>query len=81
MGNINPGPTLSFAEKLILHKDPQIRREIVHGIESRGRTHPEDILPLLKKLEYDNSKLIRDTLVHVLGQISYKKRLSGEGYY
>ena len=50
-----------------------MRREICHGIELRGRTHPQDILPLLKMLQHDSEKRVRNTLVHVLGQISYKK--------
>ena len=39
----------------------------------RGRTHPQDILPLLKELQYDRTPGVRNTLVHVLGQIAYKK--------
>jgi hypothetical protein len=39
----------------------------------RGRTHPQDILPLLKKLQHDKASRVRNTLVHVLGQIAYKK--------
>ena len=32
-----------------------------------------DILPLLKELQYDKTARVRHTLVHVLGQIAYKK--------
>ena len=53
-----------------LHKE--VRREICHGIELRGRTHPQDILPLLKELQFDQTARVKNTLVHVLGQISYK---------
>jgi len=38
----------------------------------RGRTHPQDILPLLKELEFDETKRVSDTLIHVIGQIAYK---------
>ena len=38
-GEINPRPTLKFAKIHLHHPDPQIRREIPHGIELRGRTH------------------------------------------
>jgi len=55
------------------HPDKEIRREICHGIELRGRTHPQDILPMLKQLQYDTTARVRNTLVHVLGQIAYKK--------
>ena len=48
-------------------------REICHGIELRGRTHPQDILPLLKELQHDTTARVRNTLIHVIGQISYKK--------
>ena len=30
-------------------------------------------MPLLKTLEFDETKRVSDTLIHVLGQISYKK--------
>ena len=64
---------LSWANKYLYHKDKEIRREICHGIELRGRTHPEDILPMLKELQHDPTSRVKNTLVHVLGQIAYKK--------
>jgi len=51
MGAKNPRPTLEFARKFLHHHDPKIRREIVHGIELRGRTHPEEILEVHKRYE------------------------------
>ncbi|MDQ3046458.1 MAG: sister chromatid cohesion protein PDS5 [Bacteroidota bacterium] len=72
-GEKNPLPLLTFARKFLKHPDKEIRREICHGIELRGRTHPEDILPLLKELQHDKTSRVRNTLVHVLGQIAYKK--------
>lgn len=73
MGEKNPEPVLAFAKRFLHHEDKEIRREICHGIELRGRTHPQDILPLLKELEHDKMARVSNTLVHVLGQISYKK--------
>ena len=73
MGQKNPKPVLRWAKKYLHHTDKEVRREICHGIELRGRTHPQDILPLLKELQDDKTTRVRDTLVHVLGQISYKK--------
>ncbi|HEX8516385.1 MAG TPA: HEAT repeat domain-containing protein [Bacteroidia bacterium] len=73
MGEKNPGPTLSFARRFLHHPDKEIRREICHGIELRGRTHPQDILPMLKELQFDKAPRVRNTLVHVIGQIAYKK--------
>lgn len=73
MGQKNPKPILTWAKQYLHHPDKEIRREICHGIELRGRTHPRDILPLLKELQHDKTARVRDTLVHVLGQISYKK--------
>ncbi|MGA1225967.1 MAG: hypothetical protein ACO3VF_01700 [Tamlana sp.] len=32
----------------------------------------QDILPLLKELEFDETKRVSDTLIHVLDQIGYK---------
>lgn len=72
MGEKNPVPVLAWAKPYLKHPDKEIRREICHGIELRGRTHPQDILPLLKELEFDETKRVSDTLIHVLGQIAYK---------
>lgn len=73
MGKQNPLPVLAWAKTYLQHQDKEIRREICHGIELRGRTHPQDILPLLKALEFDETKRVTDTLIHVLGQIAYKR--------
>ena len=73
MGEKNPRPVLQWAKKYLQHPDSEIRREICHGIELRGRTHPEDILPLLRELQHDSTPRVKNTLVHVIGQISYKK--------
>jgi hypothetical protein len=73
MGEKNPVPILQWAKKYLHHPDKEIRREICHGIELRGRTHPQDILPVLRELQFDSTARVRNTLVHVLGQISYKK--------
>lgn len=73
MGEGNPKPVLKWAKKYLHHEDKEIRREICHGIELRGRKFPQDILPLLQELENDSTARVRNTLVHVLGQIAYKK--------
>jgi HEAT repeats len=73
MGEKNPRPVMEFARGYLHHEDKEIRREICHGIELRGRTHPQDILPLLRELQWDKTRRVRSTLVHVLGQIAYKK--------
>ncbi|MCA5005113.1 HEAT repeat domain-containing protein [Sphingobacterium bovistauri] len=73
MGEKNPNPTLIWAKKYLHHPDKEIRREICHGIELRGRTHPQDILPLLKELQNDETARVKNTLIHVIGQIAYKK--------
>jgi HEAT repeat protein len=72
MGEKNPVPVLAWSKTYLKHTDREIRREICHGIELRGRTHPQDVLPLLKVLEFDETRRVSDTLVHVLGQIAYK---------
>jgi hypothetical protein len=64
---------LKWAKKYLHHPDKEVRREICHGIELRGRTHPQDILPMLKELQREKTARVRNTLVHVIGQISYKK--------
>lgn len=73
MGEKNHVPVLKWARKYLHHTDKEIRREICHGIELRGRTHPQDILPLLKELQHDKTSRVKNTLVHVIGQIAYKK--------
>jgi HEAT repeat protein len=73
MGEVNPEPVLKWAQGYLHHSDKEIRREICHGIELRGRKHPQDILPMLRQLEHDATARVRNTLVHVLGQIAYKK--------
>lgn len=73
MGEVNPGQVLAWAKKYLHHPDKEIRREICHGIELRGRKHPQDILPLLQELQHDQTARVRNTLVHVIGQIAYKK--------
>ena len=71
-GNKNPN-IIAFCEKYILSDDPEIRRLICHGLELRGREHPQEIIGFLKKLQHDDNKRVRQMLIHVLGQISYKK--------
>ena len=73
MGEVNPEPVLAWARLYLHHENKEIRREICHGIELRGRKYPQDILPLLKELQYDTTARVRHTLVHVIGQIAYKK--------
>ena len=73
MSERNPVPVLAWAKTYLKHPDKEVRREICHGIELRGRTHPQDILPLLKTLEFDDTKRVSDTLIHVIGQIAYKQ--------
>lgn len=73
MSQKNPKPVLNWAKIHINHPEKEIRREVCHGIELRGRTHPEDVLPILKMIQFEETKRVRDTLVHVLGQIAYKK--------
>lgn len=73
MGEVNPKPVLAWSKTYLHHQNKEIRREICHGIELRGRKYPEDILPMLQELEHDQTARVRNTLVHVLGQIAYKK--------
>lgn len=73
MGEVNPEPVLDWARGYLKHPDKEIRREICHGIELRGRKHPQDILHLLRELEWDKTARVRNTVIHVIGQIAYKK--------
>lgn len=71
-GSKNPA-AIEFCEKHLQSPDPETRRLVCHGLELRGRTHPQEILPLIKVLQFDQNKRVKDMLIHVLGQISYKK--------
>ncbi|MDE5416021.1 HEAT repeat domain-containing protein [Alkalihalobacterium chitinilyticum] len=73
MGQANPKPILSFAKKHLHHPEAEIRREVIHGIELRGRTHPEEVLPLLEEVQFEKVKRVKNMVIHVFGQISYKK--------
>ncbi|MDR2965624.1 MAG: HEAT repeat domain-containing protein [Treponema sp.] len=72
-GQKNPKEIIKFSQKYIKHSNPEIRRQIIHGLELRGRTHPEDIVPSLRLLQFEKHKRVRPMLVHIFGQISYKK--------
>ena len=72
-GEKNHMPIISFCQKHIQNDNPEVRRQIAHGLELRGRTHPEDIMLVLKLLQFDNHKRVRPMVVHIFGQISYKK--------
>lgn len=73
MGEVNPEPVLLWAKDYLHHPDKEIRREICHSLELRGRKYPQDILPLLQELQYEKTARVRNTLIHVIGQIAYKK--------
>ena len=72
-GEVNPAQIIPFCRKHILSPEPEIRRTVAHGLELRGRTHPEDIMPVLRLLQFEKHKRVRPMLVHIFGQISYKK--------
>lgn len=72
MGQVNPKPILFFAKKYLHHPEAEIRREVIHGVELRGRTHPEEVLPLLEEVQFEKVNRVRNMVIHVLGQISYK---------
>lgn len=73
MGEVNPKPVLAWAKEYLYHPDKEIRREICHSLELRGRKYPQDILPILQELQYEKTARVRNTLIHVIGQIAYKK--------
>lgn len=72
-GEKNPGPVIAFCKKHITSENPEVRRTVAHGLELRGRTHPEDIMPVLRLLQFEKHKRVRPMLIHIFGQISYKK--------
>jgi len=72
-GGKNPAQVIPFCRRQIPSPEPETRRTAAHGLEFRGRTHPEDVMPVLRLLQYETHKRVRPMLVHIFGQISYKK--------
>ncbi|MGL4484155.1 MAG: HEAT repeat domain-containing protein [Anaerovoracaceae bacterium] len=72
-GEKNPQPVIEFCNKHINSEQPEVRRQVAHGLELRGRTHPEEVMPTLRKLQFEKHKRVRPMLIHIFGQISYKK--------
>jgi len=72
-GQKNPRQIIEFCKEHILDSDPEIRRQMAHGLELRGRTHPEDIMPVLKLLQFEKTARVRNIVIHIFSQISYKK--------
>lgn len=71
-GNKN-SDILKFCDKYIESKNPEVRKLASHGLELHGRTKPQNVINILKKLQYDESIKVNQMLIHILGQISYKK--------
>lgn len=72
-GDKNPVQIIEFSKKHIKSENPEIRRQTAHGLELRGRTHPEDIMPVLRLLQFETHRRVRPMVTHIFGQISYKK--------
>ena len=74
IGEKNPEPVFAWVREKIKICDADMRKRIIHGLELRGRTHPEELLPIIKDMvQNDPDKKIKKMLVHIIGQISYKK--------
>jgi vesicle coat complex subunit len=72
-GEKNPAQIIPFCARHITSADPEARRTAAHGLELRGRTHPEDVMPALRLLQFEKHRRVRPMLIHIFGQISYKK--------
>ncbi|HEX9805079.1 MAG TPA: HEAT repeat domain-containing protein, partial [Candidatus Dojkabacteria bacterium] len=77
-GAIHPKYVIDLAKKYYNHENVEVRRIVIHGLELRGRTHPEDILDTLELAQFDSKSRIRNMVEHVLIQISYKKGSLGK---
>ncbi|MEJ2628752.1 MAG: HEAT repeat domain-containing protein [bacterium] len=73
LGDKNPIPTLRFVKKHLRNLDTNIQVRLLHGLELRGRTHPEDILPILAEYQDESQSKVMKMIIHILGQISYKQ--------
>lgn len=72
-GSKNPVPTVEFIKKHVKNVEAGIQVKLLHGLELRGRTHPEEILPILAEYQDESRAQIVKMVVHILGQISYKQ--------
>ncbi|MBN1499971.1 MAG: HEAT repeat domain-containing protein [Spirochaetes bacterium] len=73
IGQMNPEPVIAWVREIIKSCNEDIQRRIIHGLELRGRTHPEDILPVIRQLlQTGMNRKTREMIIHVIGQISYK---------
>ncbi len=74
MGEKNPVPVILWVKNNINNCSVDMKPRILHGLELRGRTHPEDLLPLLRKIVHSGTdKKTEKMIIHIIGQISYKK--------
>jgi len=74
MGEKNPKPVFRWVKTKIKKCNADNLKYILHGLELRGRTHPEDLLPIITNILRENiDKKTRKMLIHIIGQISYKK--------
>jgi HEAT repeat protein len=72
-GEKNPQSIILFCDKYINSNKPEIRRQVAHGLELRGRKNPEEIMPILRKLQFEKHRRVRPMIIHIFGQISYRK--------
>lgn len=72
-GEKQPTIMLDYVNSHLTIDNSKLRAKLIHGMELRGRTHPEDVLPVLEKMQHDHSLAVQKKIIHVLGQISYKK--------
>ncbi len=73
VGEKNPAPLLAWAETYLHHPNPEIRREICHGIEASRQKASPGYSSASESVAVDEKSRVKNTLVHVLGQIAYKK--------
>ena len=74
MGGGNPEPVFSWVKGKIKTCNADMKKRIIHGLELRGRTHPEDLLPILKDVMHDDTdQKTKKMVIHIIGQISYKR--------
>lgn len=73
IGRKNSEVAIEFTKRNIKNSDEEVRRIAIHGLELRGRTYPEDVLPILKAFQNESKARLKKMLIHVIGQVSYKK--------
>lgn len=74
LGEKKPRVVFAWVKEKLEVCNTDIMLKLLHGLELRGRTHPQELLPIIRELaQKDIDKKTQKMIVHIVGQISYKE--------